>query len=519
MRSLIEDLGEVGVLSFGRDGPSFRRAVCTKDAATGILSSEAGVACLPIIRKFLPTPTLVGTGGKAAPRLLSPGFHEDLGVFVWGDPKTVIPEVPLPEAVAFLTETVLGDYEFKTKADKGRAVAALLTPGLKFGGFLEDCTPMNYTEADRPNAGKTYLAKVSAAIYGFNVTPLTPSTRGVGSLKESVGTQLLEGAAFILIDNVRRLEDTEFLEAALTNGTVSVRPAYKSETTVSIEQVCFDMTTNGVTITPDLASRSNMINIRHRPGHQFREHPEGDLLRHVKVNQPFALGCVHAVIREWHARGRPRTEENRSRFKDWARTLDWIVQEIFKLPPLLTGTQEHAALTSSEQVRFLAELMSTALKTLPAHALTMLPPEVETRDGRLVSITLFVGELMEIAGQIDFALPSTVSRMSDPDAKSGALGTFLSKDKALSEGSPVVVDDFEIAKTRRVRSNRSCAPAYIFRPRFEVPYELAPSTERRVATCVKPPPPFPKATPPGGAQGVQGPPRCTANPVEDRAEC
>ena len=77
--------------------------------------------------------------------------------------------------------------------------------------------------------------------------------------------------------------------------------------------------------------------LEHQPkGFPFKMYSAGDVLAHVMANQPFYLGCVFAVVRHWHAAGKPALFTDHS-FREWVGTLDWIVQEVFKLPPLLLG--------------------------------------------------------------------------------------------------------------------------------------------------------------------------------------
>ena len=54
------------------------------------------------------------------------------------------------------------------------------------------------------------------------------------------------------------------------------------------------------------------------------------------------MGAIFAVIKAWMDAGSPRTTESRHDFREWVRVLDWIVQNIFKLPPLLDGHGEKA---------------------------------------------------------------------------------------------------------------------------------------------------------------------------------
>jgi len=127
-------------------------------------------------------------------------------------------------------------------------------------------------------------------------------------------------------------------------GSIEVRP----------EEFIIFLSSNGVETTRDFANRSSIIRIRKKPtGHPFRKYPEGDMLNHVKINQPYYLGCVFSVIRAWHAAGKPRTTEARHDFRDWVQILDWIVQELFKMSPLMDGHREAQDRVSNPDLVFL----------------------------------------------------------------------------------------------------------------------------------------------------------------------
>jgi hypothetical protein len=80
------------------------------------------------------------------------------------------------------------------------------------------------------------------------------------------------------------------------------------------------------------------------------------LLKYVEARSDYILSCIYAVIREWHARGKPRTLEHRHDFSEWSQTLDWIIQNIIGLPPLLEGHQAEQLRISSAALSFLRDL-------------------------------------------------------------------------------------------------------------------------------------------------------------------
>ncbi len=236
---------------------------------------------------------------------------------------------------------LLADFDFATPGDHSRALAALIAPALRFGGWIKSGLPVDIGEADASQSGKTYRQKVGAVLYREVPNVVVQRSGGVGGLDEGLSQKLIDGRPFVLLDNVRGRLDSPFLEAILTApGTVPARVPHRGEVEVDPKGFVFQLTSNGVETTRDLANRASIIRIRKRPGgYPFRQYAEGDLYAHVTANQPFYLGCVFAIIRGWAAAGCPRTQDCRHDFREWAQALDWIVQNLFRAAPLLDGQE------------------------------------------------------------------------------------------------------------------------------------------------------------------------------------
>ena len=168
---------------------------------------------------------------------------------------------------------------------------------------------------------------------------------GVGGFDESLAQKLINGRPFVQFDNVRGVIDSQYLEAVLTvpyGDTTSARIPYKPEIQVRPDRFIYRLTSNGFVSTRDLANRSCIIRIKKRHGFSFKRYPEGDISDHVRENPAVYLGAVYRVVSKWLERGKPATTDLRAegKFREWAQVLDWIVQRIFRLPPLMDG---HAA--------------------------------------------------------------------------------------------------------------------------------------------------------------------------------
>ena len=335
-RSRIESYGQVLAWRSGANGERvLKPSVCPEETAHALMESEAARERLPNVVSLSACPVLANTGDEM--RALGAGWHPvGGGLFVTGGEMP--PTVPIEEAVGALNE-LLADFDFSSPGDRSRALASLIAPGLRFGSWLRNPLPVDVGEADASQSGKTYRQKIVAAIYREAPNIVVQRGGGVGGLDESVSQKLIDGRPFVLFDNLRGKLDSPFLESILTApGTMPARVPHRGEVQVDPRGFVFQMTSNGVETTRDLANRSSIIRIRKRPvGYAFKSYPLGDIHAHVCANQPWFLGCVFAVVSEWVKQGQQCTQESRHDFREWAKTLDWIVQNIFGAAPLLDG--------------------------------------------------------------------------------------------------------------------------------------------------------------------------------------
>ena len=143
----------------------------------------------------------------------------------------------------------------------------------------------------------------------------------------------------------------------MTEDTYNAHCAFKPNTAIDPRRVVVMLTSNEAELTVDLANRSSIVRIlKQAAGYRFRRYPEGDILNHIRANQPRYLGAVFAVIGAWHAAGKPRTEETRHDFRDWAQVLDWIVQNLLGAAPLMNGHHETQIRMTSPWLNWLRDV-------------------------------------------------------------------------------------------------------------------------------------------------------------------
>ncbi len=399
-------------------------ATVNKDLAGRLLASLEAQECLPRIVGLSGGPMLARDG-----RIIGPGYDAESSWYVTGG--TMPPVMDWREGAQAL-EALLEDFAFPTQGDKARALAGFLTPCMKLNGHIESA-PMDISEADCSQSGKTYRVKLTAAIYRETLSLATNrQSGGVGSLEESFNQALVRGRPFILLDNLRGKVASEFLEAFLTGGgtALGARVPYAPEIPVDSNRFHIFGTSNGFEATRDLANRSAIVRIRKQAeGYTFRQWPEGDLLEHVKANQPYFLGAVFAVVKEWIRQGKQRTDETRHDFRQWAQSLDWISQTLFCAGPLLDGHNEARLNASNATLSFL-RLLAFAV----------------ARQGRLGE-PLTASDIIELAGEEELEVPGAPKHSNLETAALQNLGRKLGP--VFRHSNAVTLEEFRIFREER----------------------------------------------------------------------
>ncbi len=425
-RSLFEKYARLFAWRTSQKGELMLKPVnCPHDMAEALLLSTEAANYLPRVQGLINCPVLreVGSDLVAA----GPGYDEVTRLLVTGG--TMPPVVELSEAVASL-KAIHNDFAFQSEGDRARAYASLISPALQMGGFLKGRVPADVAEADQSQSGKTYRQKLIAAVYNEKVSLVTNRQGGVGSVDESLNQQLVAGRPFIQFDNFRGRFDSAHLEAFLSaDGTFSCRVPHRGEVCVAPESFFIFMSSNGVNTTRDFANRSNIIRIRKQPpGYQFQKFEEGDLLHHVRRHQAYYMGCVFAVIRAWHAQGRPRMTEPKHDFREWAEIVDWIVQNIFQTVPVMEGHRQ-----AQERV------CNPALVWLRSVVLAV------NESGEL-DCPLTATDLFGLCDSADIPVPG-LRPDADEDKGKKIIGTIMAK--LFKETNPLEVDGFAVTREEK----------------------------------------------------------------------
>jgi len=365
------------------------------------------------------------------PKIHLEGYDHHSEILV--KPQQTLPAMP---TVAEAVETLNGlfkDFQFLSPSDKSRALAMFLTPALTTGRVIEVEVPMSFIEADKSQAGKGLLVDITAGTYNLDISYVPKHEgRGAGGQDESFYAALERGNPLVLFDNWRGKLSSEALEMFMTcrSGMFPIRLPYKEYRGVDPRFFTLMMTSNGCELTADQANRTIFIRLRKQPeGYPFPDYPEGNLLEHVRANWKKYLAAVYTIGAEWIKQGCKRTNVSYNSFTGWARIMDWIVQEIFKLPPLLENMEEEKKRVSSPAMTFLRQLA------------------IAVAARKQLGAVFKAGGLAELAFDAGIAIPG-LRMAGDEEAAKKAVGMVMGR--AFGESDSIMADVYKV--TRFVKS-------------------------------------------------------------------
>ncbi len=333
--------------------------VLSRPQAAALIKALLRQEKMPLVQIVTNCPVLRERNNEL--RVIS-GYDRETGILARGAQPE---EMFLSQAKAIIHE-MFDDFKFVSEGDRSRAFAFLLIPALQWSGLVPTRNrPFLYWEADEKGGGKGYGGYMVTATYNFSPVTVSKKKSGVGKgIDESIDTQLIGGKPFTILDNLRGKIDSEALEAFLTSEKYAARKLHQAMTVDTSYHVVMG-TSNSAQLTSDLADRSLICRIIKQPeSYVFKELAKDvDILTHIQKNQPRYLGAVFRIIREWHGRGRPRTNEYRHRFREWVQPLDWMCQHLLDAAPLMGGHQETQSRASTSHLSWLRKVAQAVEKS------------------------------------------------------------------------------------------------------------------------------------------------------------
>jgi hypothetical protein len=270
-----------------------------------------------------------------------------------------------------------------------------LQPALKFGGILKSPFPMDYSEADKSQSGKSLRHRITHTIYKEIPFLIQQKDKGVGSYEENLSSGMMSGKAFIDHDNFTGVLRLPLLESAIKGlGKIGARVFGKEDVQVPSYDVIYQMRSNDASIGVDLANRSMIVRlVKHNPDYKFKR-SEHELIAYIEEQRELILASIFTVIKDWWKRGSPRGDVIEHTFPEFYAVMDWFCREA-GLVSILTGHSKEQARIARKNRQWIRELALAALeRKVPGEVWTSrelaglaqtgvvkYPPNLLSRDG------------------------------------------------------------------------------------------------------------------------------------------
>ena len=292
------------------------RAINCPERVASTYLARAGKWQLPLLLAAISTPTLRPDGSV----LQTPGYDE--ATALWYDPCGVkyleVPAEPTElqarDALAQLQQ-VVGDFPFESETDQAVALAMMLTavvrPSLP-------SAPLGAITAPTMASGKTLLADVIAILATGVSAPVMQYPSSDEEAAKTALSVLLAGDPVVLIDNIERPLQGDWLCSVLTAESYSARLLGRSEQAKVGTTQTWLATGNQLVIAGDLRTRTLLCRINPQ-----MEHPEdrvfsGDLRVTVARERPRLVTACLTLLRAYQQHGRPVKHPPWGRFEQWS---------------------------------------------------------------------------------------------------------------------------------------------------------------------------------------------------------
>jgi DNA polymerase-1 len=262
-------------------------------------------------------------------------------------------DMSLTDARRWLHE-LLKEFCFRDQQSVVHAVAAMLTPYCR-GLFPRwSCrTPVTIYEANRPRAGKDYLAGCLALIVDGYDTEDTPVPADFEELRKKITSAMIAGRRRMHFANCRGFLNSDVLENVTTSELWADRVLGANQQISMPNELEFSLSANiGLTYTPDFAGRARKIRLAF-----YEENPNGrafsrtDLKGWVRAHRSELVSALGTFVREWNRMGQPKGPSRFTSFPAWGEIVGGIMVANGLGDPCLPDQAETAVLGGDTETR------------------------------------------------------------------------------------------------------------------------------------------------------------------------
>jgi len=278
---------------------------------------------IPPIVSIIKAPVLAHDGTLS----LEPGYCPKSKVYIAS--KESWPEYPgsAQEAARFILDDVLGDFPFSGEADRANTLALMVLPIVR--GVIEGPTPLHLFDAPAPGTGKSKLATISLMPTMGDEITATTGTKDEEEWRKKIASALLEGRAYVFLDNLSRKVDSETLAGVLTSREWNDRALGSlSNINVPVRSIWI-ATSNNADLSREILRRTVWIRLDahvERPEDRTDfKHPQ--IEQWVSANRAVIVSALCRLVSEWVGQGRPfYTGRKLGSYEEWSKVIGGILQ-------------------------------------------------------------------------------------------------------------------------------------------------------------------------------------------------
>jgi len=289
---------------------------------------------LPAIKLFSHNP--VYTEGW---RLINPGYDPQSCIYYAG------PAVEPLEGTRHL-DTLLREFCFASPSDRTNYIGILLT-SLLISHFVGS-KPAVLFNGNQAGLGKSTLAQILARIRDGAEAPTASYNENDEEFEKRLGAIIKSGATTVIIDNAKAKSrkakiDSACLERSITDPILSYRLLGQSSEIRAENSHIFCITANAPDVSPDLMSRSVVINLHHMGNPKLRTFAMNDPEAYVQTHRQQLLSELVNMVERWKFAGMPlATTQTRFNKKNWGNIIGGILEANGE-PDFLDNADEAAA--------------------------------------------------------------------------------------------------------------------------------------------------------------------------------
>jgi putative DNA primase/helicase len=253
--------------------------------------------------------------------LADPGYDLQTGLYLALDDGFVMPRVAArPSRETALTaldllRDLLSGFPFVDEASLAVALSLLITPVVRPAMAV---APLHLVTAPTPGTGKSYLVDVASAIATGDIPAVIAMPPREEELEKRLTGAALSGGAMIVLDNVRRAVESDFLCQLSERKTLHLRPLGTSQTIKLNNTFTTVLNGNNLAVADDLVRRSVRCALDANMARPERRQFAFDPLARVQAERGRYIAAALTIVRAYLAAGSPGKCPAHGSFGDWS---------------------------------------------------------------------------------------------------------------------------------------------------------------------------------------------------------